>query len=163
MRLKGRRRGKRSRERKPPPASFSSKFFSRDSHSRPPFRGLKFSGSSWLGEARDIAAHASERQKRRAKVESGRRERCKSWFSCRSGVSPPTVQNKNVSFFALSPSKFPYLGTERRADGRGRVGLACREGELDVAGDWESVFVFSRRRERARGKNKTSAQREPKK
>jgi hypothetical protein len=78
-------------------------------------------------------------------------------------VAADCPKQKRFFLRALSPSKFPYLGTERRADGRGRVGLACREGELDVAGDWESVFVFSRRRERARGKNKTSAQREPKK
>jgi hypothetical protein len=131
VRLKGRRRGRRSRERKPPPASFSSKFFSRDSHSRPPFRGLKFSGSSRLGEARDISARQRATKEKSESRERQTRKMQELVFLSIWNVAADIVQNKNVSFFALSlrPS-FPTLAPS--AGPTGGAGLALPAGRASL-------------------------------
>ena len=144
---------KRKRERLWAKAAAAALRFRRNSFSNLPLcsslAACNFRGHGTLRQPRDIAMHGIER--RVATVERARRRKGESSLSIcqkkkKGEMSPSTFsqKKKNVFFSSrLSFSEFsPYLGTERRADGRSRVGLACREGELDVAGDWGIVFYF---------------------
>lgn len=60
-------------------------------------------------------------------------------------------------FFFFANNDFPYLGTERRADGRSGVCLSSRKGELDVSGNWNVMGKNKRgEKERERKKNVVS-------
>ena len=112
-------------------------------------RGMQFSGP-WNSQTATRHRNARHREKssdrRESETSKGRVEFVDLPKKKKGEMSPSTFsqKKKNVFFSSrLSFSEFsPYLGTERRADGRSRVGLACREGELDVAGDWGIVFYF---------------------
>jgi hypothetical protein len=91
---------------------------------------------------RDIALHVKKEEEREGKErgrDAGKRERERERF--RPPSSPPSIcllrhlERETFPLFFLHRISPTYLGTERRTDGRSRVGLARGQSELDVAGD----------------------------